>query len=70
LNYENNKRQQAMKISRNININRTQQLKDSPFINQRSTKFVSLIDSKYYKTAVVLNKRFHQRYPKLQQLLS
>ena len=59
-----------MKISRNININRTQQLKDSPFINQRSTKFVSLIDSKYYKAAVVLNKRFHQRYPKLQQLLS
>lgn len=59
-----------MKISRNININRTQQLKDSPFINQRSTKFVSLIDSKYYKTAVVLNKHFHQRYPKLQQLLS
>lgn len=34
-----------MKISKHININGTQQLKDSPFINQRSTKFVSLIDS-------------------------
>lgn len=59
-----------MKISKHININGTQQLKDSPFINQRSTKFVSLIDSDLCNTAIVLNKRFHQRYPKLQQLLS
>ena len=59
-----------MKISKHININGAKQLKDSPFINQRSTKFVSLIDSNFYETAVVLNKRFHQRYPKLQQLLA
>ena len=59
-----------MKISKHININGAQQLKDSPFINQRSTKFVSLVDSDLYKIAIVLNKRFHQRYPKLHQLLS
>lgn len=59
-----------MKISKHININGAQQLKDSPFINQRSTKFVSLIDSDLCNTAIVLNKRFHQRYPRLQQLLS
>ena len=59
-----------MKIYRHVNVNEAQQLKDSPFINQRNTKFVSLVDSDLYKIAIVLNKRFHQRYPKLYQLLS